>query len=620
MSKVRHLLILTVGVATALATLFLSEQPVFDKTLFVLLLAAMVLEVRAVPGTRYGPFGCAATFYLAGGYAPGVGPTGALLCCLLGLVARYLFGPPPKLAATYIVDFTSVSVALLVSSLLPDSLETGFALTSLAFVATGELIGRVLYPLYKETRLTRTRFALASVVGAIPAVYLTQQEPLMNIFLGALLLIVQSGGSMRIRQEALTETSRTLRNTKSSLLQVRREKSATGQRLERTTRERELVENMAKYFARNPSESQLIQECLQALVPLFPDAKRSLWRPSAQSFELWSSCGQTDTPPSQELLRKCWESQSILSSTSGSRPLILAPLPEQGVLALSLTNPIELSESRKSLLTILCSQFALGLQSAHYRGQLEQSLQLQKETNHRLQLSQEQLVQSSKMAAVGQLAAGVAHELNSPLAAALLQIQAGKLRLEGGNLEKVGRSFEAAENSLVVAQEIIEKLLGFSRISGQQDLRVDLAKAVTGAWGLVKDHFAQEQIEVKLELPEDMWVRAAPTELQQVFVNLLLNAKYACKQTSEQRPARISVRGQKIDGRASVIVSDSGPGVKPEDAHRIFEPFFTTKPIGEGTGLGLAISFQILKAHGGGIELKNSPQGASFQVTLPLIS
>ena len=619
MSYLRPLL-LAVGVATALATLLLSEQPVFDESFLILLLAAIVLEVRAVPGTRYGPFGCAAAFYLAGGFVPGVGPTGALFCCLLGLLSRYLFGPPPKLAATYIADFTAVSIATMVSALIPTPLEMGFALANLAFLAGAELIGRAFFPLFKETRVTRTRFALASVVGAIPAVYLSQNEPLMNIFLAALLLIVQSGGYMRIRQEALTETNRSLRNTKSSLLQVQREKSATGQRLERTTRERELVENMAKYFARNPSESQLVQECLDALPPLFPKAKRSLWRPSGQGFELWASCSEAASQPAQQLLKKCWESQSILCSEGGSPPLILAPLPEQGVLALSLTTPVELSESRKSLLTILCSQFALGLQSAHYRGQLEQSLQLQKETNHRLQLSQEQLVQSSKMAAVGQLAAGVAHELNSPLAAALLQIQAGKLRLEGGNLEKVGKSFDAAENSLVVAQEIIEKLLGFSRISGQHDLRVDLAKAVTGAWGLVKEHFVQEHIEVKLELPEEMWVRAAPTELQQVFVNLLLNAKYACKQTRDQRPARIFVRGQKFQGRASVVVSDSGPGVGPEDAHRIFEPFFTTKPIGEGTGLGLAISFQILKAHGGAIELKNSPQGASFQVTLPLIA
>ncbi len=604
----------------AFATLLTSEPPVLDKALVILLLAASVLEVRAAPRTRYGPFCCAPAFYLSGTYAPGVGPTGALLCCVLGLTLRYLLGPAPKLVTTYVADFTAVTVAVFVSTLVPASPELGFALTCFAFLASGAVLGRALFPLSKETRTIRNRFALASVVGSIPAVYLAHQEPAINIFLGALLLIAQSGGTMRIRQEALVETSRKLRDTKDSLQQVRREKSATSHRLERTTRERELVENLAKYFARHPSESELIQDCFEALTPLFPEAKRSLWHPTPRGFVRWSSFGETDLVPPQDALAKCWESQNILTFPTASPTLILAPLPEQGVLALGLPEPTALSESRKSLLTILCSQFALGLQSARYRGQLEEALLLQKETNRQLQLSQEQLVQSSKMAAVGQLAAGVAHELNSPLAAALLQIQAGKLRLEGGNLEKVGKSLETAEESLTVAQEIIEKLLGFSRISGLQDMRVDLAKAVTGAWGLLKEQIAQEQIDIKLDLPNDMWVRGAPTELQQVFVNLLLNASYACKQTSERRPPRISVRGEKSQGRVSVVVSDSGPGIQPEDAQRIFEPFFTTKPIGEGTGLGLAISFQILKAHGGGIELKNSPEGASFRVFLPLMA
>jgi two-component system C4-dicarboxylate transport sensor histidine kinase DctB len=295
-------------------------------------------------------------------------------------------------------------------------------------------------------------------------------------------------------------------------------------------------------------------------------------------------------------------------------------LPEEGVLALRLRTPIDFSESRRSLLTILTSQFGLGLQSARYRGQLQDALIRQTETNRQLEVSRERLVQSSKMAAVGQLAAGVAHELNSPLAAALLQVQAGKLRLEMGNLPKVASSLETAETSLNLAQEIIEKLLNFSRASQPQNVRLDFGDVVRGACDLIRDQIEADGVQIELDLPADLWVDGASTELQQVFVNLFQNARYASKQSLERRPPRIVVKGHCGNDRVWVIVSDSGPGISEEVAQRIFEPFFTTKPIGEGTGLGLAISFEIVRAHGGTLEMRSSSEGASFRVTLPLSS
>ncbi len=617
----RQALLAFIASFLALATAFSSEKPSFEEAFLIVLIMAVLLEVRSTQGTRHGPFGCAAAFYLTATFSPGSGPTGALICCLVGLTSRYLFGPSPKLAATYIADFFAISVAAFVSLLRLSDPMAGFFLTCIAFMASEVLVGRALYPLHKATRITRSRFAVASLVAAIPAVYLAGHEPLMNVFLGVLLLIVQSGGYMRIRQEALVESAQSLRKTKEDLRQAHRETSSTHHRLERTTRERELVENLARHFARNPNEAQVVQACLEATIPLFPEAKRSLWRLCKTGFERWSFSADGDRGVSQALLSRCWESQNILAGVPGGNlGLVLVPLPGQGVLALQLDGNPDLSENRKSWLTILASQFALGLQSARYRGELEEALKLQKETNSQLQRSQEQLVQSGKMAAVGQLAAGVAHELNSPLAAALLQVQAGKMRMEMGNLEKVTNSFEQAEVSLSIAQEIIDKLLGFSRASQQQSLRFDLTQAVKGAWELTREQFVQDGVEVVFELTEELWVQASPPELQQVFVNLLINARHACQETRELRPPRISIRGGSVQGMAAVVVSDSGPGVAEEIRSRIFEPFFTTKPIGEGTGLGLAISFEILKAHRGHLEMKSTTEGASFRVLLPLFS
>jgi two-component system C4-dicarboxylate transport sensor histidine kinase DctB len=607
---------LLLGAGVSLATVLSNPRPEWDLAFLIVLLVGGLLEVRSVEGTRHGPFSCAASLYLAALAIPGAGPIGALVCCAASLLGRLILGPAPRQLETYTADFVPLALAALVSGFV--EVEPGLRLVGpvAVYLVTSELTSRALYPLLKSTRLTRTRFALASVVGSAPAAYLASHEPPLLVFLGALLLIGQSGGYMRIRQEALAETSRTLQTTKHDLVQARREQTQTSHQLERTTRERELVENLARYFAQNPTEEQVASGCLDALSPLFPEAESSLWRVTARGFECMGPGAPPALCPPPELLRTCWERQAIWNCPRGESPWILAPLPEEGVLALRLRTPITFSESRRSLLTILSSQFGLGLQSARYRGQLQRALLEQQETNRQLELSQERLVQSGKMAAVGQLAAGVAHELNSPLAAALLQVQAGKLRLEMGNLPKVASSLETAETSLTLAQEIIEKLLNFSRVSSPRNTRLDLGEVARSAGELIRDQVAADGIDMEFDVTPEMWVDGAPTELQQVFVNLLQNARYACRQVPT-RPGRITIKGGSARDRAWVIVSDTGPGIPEETAPRIFEPFFTTKPIGEGTGLGLAISFEIVRAHRGALEMRSSPDGASFRVSLP---
>ena len=608
---------LVVAVVCAVLTLMSSPVPEWDRTIVLLALVSLLLEARAVPGTRYGPFSCASTFYLAATLTPAVGPPGALLCCVLGLVIRALIGPQPRLSETYIADFGPVATAALAATYLSKQTPVSFFLTAGVFFACSEIFSRTLYPLQKPTRLTRTRFALASILGAIPVLYLATNEPMLTVFMGALMLIVQNGSYMQIRQEALTETARSLVNTKKDLANARRETNVTSHRLERTAKERDLVENLAKYFARNPSESQVLKSCLQAVQPLFPGSESSLWRWTGQDFQPWLP-SEPSFAPAEKWLQKCWQFQKVQWFEEGGRVYILAPLPEIGILLLRTSGSDEPSQQRLDLLTILTSQFALGLQSARFRGELQQALQLQTETNRKLQESQAQLVQSGKMAAVGQLAAGVAHELNSPLAAALLQVQMGKMRLQSESYEKLGKSLETAELSINIAQEIIDKLLGFSRASqGSREL-LNISAVIQASWDLVREQFEFQSIKTELKLAEGLWVRGASTELQQVFVNLLLNARYAVLQTAEERPPRIYIEAFAHADRVAVVVSDSGPGVPEEIAARVFEPFFTTKSVGEGTGLGLSISFEILKAHEGTIELKSSSSGASFRVLLPL--
>ena len=194
----------------------------------------------------------------------------------------------------------------------------------------------------------------------------------------------------------------------------------------------------------------------------------------------------------------------------------------------------------------------------------------------------------------------------------------GKMRLQSESYDKLGKSLETAELSINLAQEIIDKLLGFSRASQSERELLNVADVIRASWDLVREQFEFQSITTDLKLAQGLWVRGASTELQQVFVNLLLNARYAVLQTAEERPPRIHIEAFVHADRVAVVVSDSGPGVPEEITARIFEPFFTTKAIGEGTGLGLSISFEILKAHEGMIEAKSSSSGASFRVLLPL--
>jgi two-component system NtrC family sensor kinase len=225
---------------------------------------------------------------------------------------------------------------------------------------------------------------------------------------------------------------------------------------------------------------------------------------------------------------------------------------------------------------------------------------------------QRRLIHTEKMAAVGQLAGGVAHEINNPLGGilAFAQIMSREERSES-DLESLRLIADAA----VRAKRIVESLLGFSR-RPQQDEKgaFDLAKIVEDALFLLQSQFKGSRVQIVRELrPALGWGNA--NLVQQVAVNLVVNAFQAI---GPGRPGRIVVRTATSGALASLTVADDGPGIPPAIADRIFDPFFTTKPEGQGTGLGLSICYRIAEEHGGSIRHEPAPGGgARFVFELP---
>jgi signal transduction histidine kinase len=226
---------------------------------------------------------------------------------------------------------------------------------------------------------------------------------------------------------------------------------------------------------------------------------------------------------------------------------------------------------------------------------------------------EEQLVQSGRLAAVGELAAGVAHEVNNPLFAILgLTEFLTKDAVPGS---KSAERLELIRQSGEEIKDIVRALLDFARENPQERSVVPIGQVVRQALTLVSRTNAHKGIElVPAYADEDALVRASPNQLKQILLNLIANARQAMR---EGGTVWIDVRRE--GGEAVVTVADDGAGVPPELAGRIFEPFFTTKGPGAGTGLGLSVSLGIAQAHAGTLVLDTSRErGAAFVLRLPL--
>jgi two-component system, NtrC family, sensor kinase len=226
------------------------------------------------------------------------------------------------------------------------------------------------------------------------------------------------------------------------------------------------------------------------------------------------------------------------------------------------------------------------------------------------------LVESEKMAAVGQLAGGVAHEINNPLGGILAFSQL--MKRDAGRSAPDQEALQLIEESALRCKRIVESLLQFSRRSRAEDRRTfDLSACVDDACFLFRGQLKQAPsatlaLSIQRELPQ---VFGDPAQLGQVVLNLLQNGLHALS----GNPGTLSVSTGRRDMAVYFSVADTGTGIPAEVLPRIFEPSFTTKPPGQGTGLGLAIAYRIVEDHGGTFEVKTEPaRGSTFTVLLPI--
>lgn len=226
---------------------------------------------------------------------------------------------------------------------------------------------------------------------------------------------------------------------------------------------------------------------------------------------------------------------------------------------------------------------------------------------------EQKLVQADKLSSIGLLAAGVAHEVNTPLAVISTYAQMLTKQMQGDDSKS--KILEKIAKQTFRASEIVNSLLNFSRTSKTEMEDIDLNRVIRETVQLIEPQLAKSAVAVEFQLdPEPPPVRANSGKMQQVFLNLFLNARDAM-----EGGGRLTVSSRAEGDSFKVRVADTGKGIAPDDVQRIFDPFFTTKGAKKGTGLGLAVSYGIVREHGGTIDVTSQPgEGTVFHLDLPL--
>jgi len=285
-----------------------------------------------------------------------------------------------------------------------------------------------------------------------------------------------------------------------------------------------------------------------------------------------------------------------------------------------------LDNSRRALLHILqdSHQDKRKLENSrkamiHIMGDLRETTAEMQRREQQLRDKQEQLVQAGKLATLGELTTGVAHELNNPLNNIGLFVgnAVDLIELAGTEKGQIVRELGHAMQQVRKATEIISHLRTFGRAAPASRDVISLRQVIGRALSLMREQLRLREIVVTIDLgPEEPRVVGNAIQLEQVFINLLTNARDAVAE-SPRKAIRIS--GSAGSGWAGVALADTGHGIPPGLERRIFDPFFTTKEVGKGTGLGLSITYGIIKEHGGTISVMSPPgEGATFLIHLPL--
>jgi C4-dicarboxylate-specific signal transduction histidine kinase len=287
-----------------------------------------------------------------------------------------------------------------------------------------------------------------------------------------------------------------------------------------------------------------------------------------------------------------------------------------------------LDNSRRALMHILQDSYQSNLRlensrkaMIHIMSDLKETTEAVQRREQELREKQEQLVQAGKLATLGELTTGVAHELNNPLNNIGLfignAIDLIELGMADTDSEHILQELHSAIQQVRKATEIISHLRTFGRAASFSHEPVDITQVIQQSISLMREQLRLRQIEVQLDFPEDgIVVIGNPIQLEQVFINLLTNARDAM--IDAPRKLITIVCTAQADS-ADIRFYDTGPGILAGLEQRIFDPFFTTKDVGTGTGLGLSITYGIIKEHQGTIMVQNHEDaGALFLIQLPL--
>lgn len=245
--------------------------------------------------------------------------------------------------------------------------------------------------------------------------------------------------------------------------------------------------------------------------------------------------------------------------------------------------------------------------------------------NTEVRQAQQQLFQGAKMATLGEMATGMAHEMNQPLHVMRMAVANVLKRLAGGDVpaQYLEDKLIRIEAQVQRAARIVDHMRVFGRRSEIEQQVFDPLQAMEGALSLLSEGLVGKGLELRAELPTSTaQVQGHADQLEQVLINLMVNARDAMLSKWEHEPTFkpwLCLRATVEEGWVRLWVEDNGGGIEPRIMQRIFEPFFTTKPVGKGTGLGLSVSYGIVQQMGGNLSVENAEQGARFCVALPCV-
>ncbi len=279
-----------------------------------------------------------------------------------------------------------------------------------------------------------------------------------------------------------------------------------------------------------------------------------------------------------------------------------------GVLRLANRKQGEFQEESSRLLGIISNNVSVAIENIKLYEDLRAQMKELRET-------QEQLVQAAKLAAIGELASNVAHEINNPLTSIMGYAELIK---EEGNIENIMKDIEIIERESMRARDIVQQLLEFARRRPLEIRAVNINSLLREVVALIGVQLKDASIKIHENYSELPVIMGDPNQIKQVFLNVLNNSVHAMAENSLQRGKEINIRTSNTEASVFVEIADTGHGISSEVLPKIFEPFFTTKRE-KGTGLGLSITYKIIQSHKGKIDVNSEEgRGTKFTISLPI--